>query len=67
MSSFTVAGGPDSEWMLTSGVMNATGLPFTLHDGAVTATTPARTNSLPPHGGSVSAWQRGRRCTSMGA
>ncbi|MGC9397234.1 MAG: hypothetical protein ACP5J4_20505, partial [Anaerolineae bacterium] len=40
---------------------------FTPHDGAVTATTPARTKPLPPRGDPASAWQRGWRCTSMGA
>ncbi|MEJ5312575.1 MAG: hypothetical protein WHX52_22645 [Anaerolineae bacterium] len=33
----------------------------TLHDGAVTATTPARTKPLPPGGAPASAWQRGWR------
>ena len=32
---------------------------FTPHDGAVTATPPARTEPLPPRGDSASAWQRG--------
>jgi hypothetical protein len=35
----------------------------TLHDGAVTVTTPARTKQLPPRGDLASAWQRGWRCT----
>ncbi len=67
MSSFTVAGGSDSEWMLTSGVTDDTGPQSTLHDGAVTATIPAKTKPLPPRGDAASAWQREWRCTSTGA
>jgi hypothetical protein len=51
--------------MLTFGVTDDTGPQFTLHDGAVTATSPARPKSLPPGGGLANAWERGWQCTSM--
>jgi hypothetical protein len=37
--------------MLTFGVTDDTALQFTLHYGAVTVASPARTKPLPPRGG----------------
>jgi hypothetical protein len=55
MSSFTAAGRSDFEWMPTFGVTGDTGSQFIRHDGAVTATLPARTKPLPPRDDPASA------------